>query len=261
MKHVVTTAVAVFFVPIILVSGTITREYQKTFDFSGDNVEVKTTNGKIFVESWRKRAVDVYAEIEVRAGSKEAAREFMDQVEIIVRDRGDQISIKVDQPQNTGGGFLDWIFGDGKPNVTVDFWIKVPEAMDIVANSVNGSIEVVDISGKATLHTTNGKIVAEDIVGPVEATTTNGSIFVEIETDELEDNVILKTVNGSIKLSVDSDVEADVDISTVNGSISTDFPLQVEGKWGPKSVRGEINGGGALIELETVNGSVSIREN
>ena len=242
----------------IVFSGSITREFNKTYDFDGDQVNVRTINGKIFIESWRKDAVEVNAEIEVRASSKSLARDYLENIEIVVRERGDDLIIKVDQPHERGGGFMDWIFSGGKPNVTVNFWIKIPEDTDIEASSVNGSVEAVGIVGRASIHTTNGKIIAEEIEGPVQASTTNGSIFVDIQTDEIDDDIDLHTVNGSIKLIVDREIEADVDISTVNGSISTDFPLEVTGKWGPKKVRGEINGGGPMIKLETVNGSISI---
>jgi DUF4097 and DUF4098 domain-containing protein YvlB len=240
-------------------SGSITREFNKTYDFQGDEVSVRTVNGKIFIESWRNDAVEVNAEIKVRASSKNLARDYLENIEIVVRERGDALIIKVEQPRERGGGFMDWVFSGGKPNVTVNFWIKTPEEVDIEASSVNGSVEAVGIVGYTSIHTTNGKVIAEEIEGPVQASTTNGSIFVDIQTNDIDDDIDLHTVNGSIKLIVDQDIEADVDISTVNGSISTDFPLEVTGKWGPKKVRGEINGGGPLIKLETVNGSISIR--
>ncbi len=239
--------------------SSITREFNKTFDFDGDEVNIRTVNGRIFIESWNKDVVDVNAEIKVRASSKSLAREYLKNIEIVVRERGDVLIIKVEQPHDRGGSFMDWIFGGGKPNVTVNFWIKTPEEMDIEASSVNGSVEAVGIVGQASIRTTNGKIVAEEIKGAVQASTTNGSIFVNIQAHNLDDDIDLHTVNGSIKLIVDRDIEADVNISTVNGSISTDFPLEVKGKWGPKKANGEINGGGPLIKLETVNGSVAIR--
>lgn len=240
--------------------GTITREYHEEHEFDGDLVSVESVNGKIFVETWSKNSVDVYAEIEVRSSDKSAAREFMDNVEIVVRDRGDELQIRVDKPHEGGGSFWDWVAGSGKPSLTVNFTIKVPEEMDIDASSVNGTVEVVGVEGHVEISTTNGKIQTEDIAGPVVAHTTNGSIDVDISADELDDDVSLHTVNGSIRISLDKDIEADVEVSTVNGSINTDFPLTVQGKWGPKNISGEINGGGPKIELETVNGSVSIVE-
>ncbi len=240
--------------------GTLTREYHEEHRFNGDLVSVKTVNGKVFVETWSKNSVNVYAEIEVRSNNRGDAREFMQDVEVVVRDRGDELEIKVDRPNHKGGNFWDWFAGGGRPNLTVNFSIKVPETMDIEASSTNGQVEVVDVAGRVSISTTNGKIHAENIKGPVEAHTTNGSIFVDISTDEPDDDIVLHTVNGSIKLALDDDIEADVEASTVNGSIKTDFPLEVQGKWGPKNVSGEINGGGPLIELETVNGSISLIE-
>jgi hypothetical protein len=259
-KHATTTWVLMIFAVSACFGGTITREYHEQHRFNGDLVSAKAVNGKIFVETWSKNSVDVYAEIEVRSSDKRAAREYMEEVEVIVRNRGDELEIKVDKPNRKGGSFWDWMAGSGKPNLTVNFSIKVPEKMDVEASSTNGEVEVVDIEGHVSISTTNGKIHAENIQGAVEAYTTNGSIYVDISTDEPDDDIILHTVNGSIKLSLDDDIEADVEISTVNGSIKTDFPLEVQGKWGPKNVSGEINGGGPLIELETVNGSVSLSE-
>ncbi len=259
-KHVTIAWVLMIFAASACFGGTITREYHEQHEFDGDVVSVETVNGKIFVETWSKNSVDVYAEIEVRSSDKKAARDFMDDVEIVVRNRGDELEIKVDRPHDKSGSFWDWVAGSGRPNLTVNFSIKVPEEMDIEASSVNGAVEIVGIQGQASLSTTNGKIQAEEVLGSVEAHTTNGSIFVDISADNLEDDIVLHTVNGSIKLSLDEDIEADVEASTVNGSINTDFPLEVSGKWGPKNVSGEINGGGAVIELETVNGSISLIE-
>jgi DUF4097 and DUF4098 domain-containing protein YvlB len=259
-KHVTMTWMLMIFAVSACFGGTITREYHQEHRFSGELVSVKTVNGKIFVETWSKDRVDVYAEIEVRSSNKGDARKFMQDVEVVVRDRGDELEIKVDRPNSKGGNFWDWVAGSGRPNLIVNFSIKVPEEMNIEAASTNGMVEVVDVEGNVSISTTNGKIHADNIGGPVEAYTTNGSIFVDIRTDEPDDNIVLHTVNGSIKLALDKDIEADVEASTVNGSIKTDFPLEVSGKWGPKNVSGEINGGGSLIELETVNGSISLIE-
>ena len=259
-KSLILILTATFCYSAIAVGGSITREFNKTYDFDGDEVSVRTVNGKIFIESWDRDEVDVNAEIKVRASSKSLARDYLDNIEIVVRERDDALIIKVERPHERGGGFMDWIFGSGKPNVTVNFWLKVPEETDIEATSVNGSVEAIAIVGRTSIHSTNGKIVAEEIEGPVQASTTNGSISVDINTEDIDDDIELHTVNGSIKLVVERDMEADVDITTVNGSISTDFPLEVRGKWGPKKVQGEINGGGPLIKLQTVNGSISIRK-
>lgn len=241
-------------------SGTITQEFSKSYDFDGNNVVVINNNGSIFVESWDNDRVRVDAEIQVRSGSKEAARNFMKKVKVVVQQQREQLLITVEQPASKGSGFMDWIFGTGRPSVSVDFEIKVPEKMNINATSVNGSLEIVGISGSAVLTTTNGKISAEEMIGPIKAEATNGSISVDLLSIKDDEKVVLHTVNGNIVVTLESDLSADIRVSTVNGSIRTDFPLEIQGEWGPKNLSGKMNGGGAQVKLETVNGSVAIEE-
>jgi DUF4097 and DUF4098 domain-containing protein YvlB len=240
--------------------GTITQEFSKIYDFDGKNVVVKTNNGSIFVESWDNDRVRVDAEIQVRSGSKQSARDFMEKVKVVVQQQRDDLVITVDQPASQGSSFVDWIFGAGKPSVSVDFEIKVPEKMNVSAFSVNGSVETVGINGSTVLSTTNGKISAEEMTGSVKAEGTNGSISIDLVSVQDDDNVVLHTVNGNIVLTLASKLGADIRASTVNGSIRTDFPLEIKGEWGPKNISGKMNGGGAHFKVETVNGSVAIEE-
>ncbi len=242
-------------------AGTITKKFEKTVDMPSDGmVKIKNVNGKIFVESWEKDKVDIFADIEVKASHSRDAERFMDKVSIKIDRNADEIYIRPDHPKVNGHGFFDSIFDHKQPTVRVDFSIKVPENAKVDLNSVNGSVEVVNIGGRAELSTVNGKVVAKQMHNTVEAKTTNGGINVEFDDARLTDNMFFHTVNGSIKLYVPQNISADVDISTVNGGVHTDFPLTVKGKWGPKSIKGTINGGGKCINLETVNGSVSLYE-
>ena len=54
-------------------------------------------------------------------------------------------------------------------------------------------------------------------------------------------------------------LKANLKASTVNGKINTDFPVTVKGLIST-SVDGAINGGGRLIQLKTVNGSIRLKE-
>ncbi len=243
-------------------AGTISREYKKQIDFqSGGDISIENTNGNIIVDTWPRNNVQVIAEIKVRSNSKRKAREYLERTEIIIRKRGNRMEIRVDKPDFRSGNFFDWIFSGGQPNASIDFWIKIPERSNLQARSVNGSVETSGIKGRAELETTNGKILANNMHGAVDAETTNGSIYVDITSSILADEMRLHTVNGSVKLELPSDIDADLHISTVNGSINTDFPVSVRGKWGPKSVDGKLNRGGMPIDISTVNGSVNILEN
>ncbi|MBN2414081.1 DUF4097 family beta strand repeat protein [candidate division KSB1 bacterium] len=256
---VVTLIVIVF--SCVTFAGTITKKFEKTLQLHANGkVKIKNVNGEIFVESWDSEKVEIFADIEVKAANSRDAERFLDKVNIKIDRNADEIYIRPDYPNEDEKGFLDSIFGHKKPSVRVDFSIKVPEDAKIDLNSVNGSVQVVNIGGPAELSTVNGKVVAKQMRSTVEAKTTNGGINVEFDDLQFTDNMFFHTVNGSINLYVPRNISADVDISTVNGGLHTDFPLTVQGKWGPKSIKGTLNGGGKCINLKTVNGSVSLFE-
>ncbi len=240
---------------------TATKEFRETYPLPADReLEVKNVNGDISVTTWDRDEVEIYAEIEVRASSKRDAEEFLDEVRIDVRKTRRRIRVEADYPRRGGGGLFDWLFGRRPPDVRVQFWIKVPKQARIDLNTVNGSVEVEEVEGVISLSTTNGRIEATDVGGEIEANTVNGGIRVEVAELDPESRLRFETVNGSIRLYLPEDVRADVDASTVNGSIHTDFPIEVTGKYVGKHARGAIQGGGALIRLRTVNGSIDILE-
>jgi len=84
------------------------------------------------------------------------------------------------------------------------------------------------------IETVNGRVSIEGITGSVSATTVNGSIEI-------------------------ADASGEVEASTVNGSSRTDFPLEVTGRL-CKRLEGRLGDGRGRYEIETVNGSVRIRE-
>ena len=240
---------------------TYTREFRKTINFKPNgNVEVKTTNGKIDVTSWDKNEVEVFAEIKVKANSRREAERILDKVEIRIDRSAGRLIIEPEYPKrHSGDSFWDWVF-DSKSKPAVNFTIRVPDETNLNLRSTNGHVAASDIEGEIVLKTTNGGIEADHLKGSVDANTTNGSVSVSLTQFSQQDQVDLNTTNGSIKLYLPSEVRADVKASTVNGSIRTDFPLTIQGKISRKRLNGEINGGGGIIELSTVNGSISIYE-
>lgn len=242
-------------------ASTHTREFRKTIDFlSQGKVNVRTVNGVIDLISWEKNTVEIFAEIKIKNHSSREAQELLNKVEIVIDLRGDELFIDADYPQREhGDGFWNWVFGSGCRPV-IDFYIKVPKQTNLNLHTTNGKILTEDVDGKSELHTTNGSIDAEHMKGSLDAYTTNGSIFVSCSFFGENDEITLKTTNGGIKLILPSEVQANVRAATVNGSIHTDFPMTVQGKFIKKRISGEINGGGGLIELSTVNGSIRIHE-
>ena len=47
--------------------------------------------------------------------------------------------------------------------------------------------------------------------------------------------------------------------STVNGDISSDFPMTVSGRITRRKIEGTIGGGGRVLALDSVNGSITLK--
>ncbi len=244
----------------IVSSATITKDFKQSFLLSLDgNVNIQNVNGNIVVESWDQDSVEVFAEIEVKAGNRLTAEEFMEEVHMEIDYRPNRLSVKPDYPKAEGGSsFWDWIFGRSKPQVNVQFNIKVPSKMNLDLESVNGKVHIENTEGEFRLRTTNGPILANQVTGSIRGRTVNGSLHIQIVHMSQTDEVVLQTTNGNIDLALPETIQADIDVSTVNGRISTDFPLEVQGSMNSKKIRGQIRGGGGLIDLSTVNGGISI---
>ncbi|MDZ7724997.1 MAG: DUF4097 family beta strand repeat-containing protein [candidate division KSB1 bacterium] len=249
----------VLFLMGVASAGTISREYNREIDFvSGGDVSVRLPNGNLYVRTWDENRVDVHADITIHSSSKKEAERFLQEMEIVIKRHGDRLDIFVEKPKTDGFDVFDWFFGNRRVRSSINIDIKLPTITNVELKSINGSIEISELKGRARLKTTNGKINANRMYGELDAESTNGSIRAEMDIPELRENVRLSTVNGSLHLTVPESIAADVDISTVNGSIRSDFPLTVEGKWGPKHVDEEINGGGYSLTLNSVNGSVTL---
>ncbi len=241
---------------------TITKEFRQSYLLQqGGNVEIDNINGNISVESWDQDSVEVLAEIEVKADNPRDAEEFMKEVKMEIFYQSSRLTIEPDFPEYEGGNsILDWIFGRTKPQINVQFLIKIPSVMNLDLESVNGQITVESMKGQCRLRTTNGNIEANRIGGLVDGETVNGSLRIGVSGMSSEDEVVLQTINGNIDLILPENIEADVKASTVNGGILTDFPLEVQGEFNNKHLKGQIHGGGSLMKLHTVNGSIHINK-
>ncbi len=102
----------------------------------------------------------------------------------------------------------------------------------------------------------NGSIHIANTTGGVAAETTNGSV--SLSFDQLPDSGLIsaRTVNGRCSLKLPRDGSFQLNARVVNGRVSSDFPTS-QGRWSRKHIR--VGDGGPEIEVETVNGNVSVR--
>lgn len=232
---------------------------ERTVEFSpGGRLTLVNVNGDITIESWDRHEVTMKAETRARAENEDEARLLLDKTTVQFDSTGDRIDIRTDAPKKPGRN----------RNVSVAYTVTVPKTIDLELKTVNGRVDVNDVSGAVDAKTTNGRIGLTGIVGSIQAGTTNGNI----ELSDLLGPVETKTTNGKIKVALSGvgDEPHDIRAKTTNGGIEVSLPkglkanlkasaVTVKGRFG-KSVDGVINGGGRLIQLKTVNGSIRLKE-
>lgn len=225
---------------------------------AGKTLEVRGINGDVDAKLASGRTVEVVA-------VKHGRRHDPSEVDVEIMQETDGIRVCVVYPGKRGGR-INSCRDSGHDHdqmdsdVAVDFTISVPSGVDFNGSTVNGGIDVTPLQSDVRVSTVNGGIeVAAS--GTVEATTVNGSIKARAGSASWSGTLDFTTVNGSISLTLPAGVNASVSAETVNGGFSSDFPLTVEpGEWGPKRVSGTIGSGGGRLNLETVNGGISIRK-
>ena len=225
---------------------------------AGRAVEIKGVNGSI-----EARASDG-AEVEVTARKHGRASE-LDEVKVELVEHEGGVTVCAVYASRSGSKPNKCQPGDGsgnnntRSNVEVNFTVRVPKGVRFVGRTVNGGIEADQLPEEAEAYTVNGS-VRVSAGGEARAETVNGSIRASMGRADGTGPLSFKTVNGGITVELPASIAADVHAETVNGGIETDFPLTVKGKFVGRRIDGTIGAGGRRLELETVNGSITLRK-
>jgi len=227
---------------------------------AGKTVEIKGVNGAIEA-SLGGDEVEVVATKRARHSDPASVR-----VEVVPSEDG--VTICAVYPDVEGrrnecragrGGHMNTRDND----VEVHFVVKVPAGVGLAATTVNGEVEAAGLEGDVLATTVNGSVQVSTS-GRAEAQTVNGSIRASAGRADWSGDASFKTVNGSITVTLPASLAATVSAETVNGAIETDFPLTMKGvsmEGGRmRHLRGTINGGGRSLEMETVNGSIHLKQ-
>jgi len=230
----------------ILALSAATESFSETHPLSiGGKLKLENVNGNVEILAWDKQEVSIEAE---KKGSDE---EKVKATQIKVHASDDKISIKTEYPK----GVFKW-----KNNTSVNYRIRVPAStrLDSV-ETVNGNVKCCGVSGTIHIETVNGSIEASGLQNDTHLELVNGSVRASATTLPAIAKLHLETVNGSCELSLLADVGAELSAETVNGQARCELPLS-NATTKRSKLRGTLGNGGASIELEAVNGSVTVRK-
>jgi hypothetical protein len=127
----------------------------------------------------------------------------------------------------------------------------------IRSSSGSGDVEVQQTApGDVKVETGSGNIELSGVRGSLRASTGSGRITVDgVPTGDWE----LRASSGSIDLRLNEDVGFDLRARTSSGRIESDHPVTVTGKLSKRELRGQVRGGGPLLEVHTSSGSIRIQ--
>ncbi len=156
-----------------------------------------------------------------------------------------------------------------------DITVQVPTQTSLKLRSLaGGKIVVEGVSGEIDAQNMNGSVTLTNVSGSVLANSMNGKVTVSLDRVTPNKAMSFSSMNGTIDVTLPSDVKANLKMKSDNGEIWSDFdiklggsaPPQVEDRDGRHRVRidrtmtGTINGGGAEMQFVTYNGNILIHK-
>lgn len=124
------------------------------------------------------------------------------------------------------------------------------------ATTSGGGIDIDTVSGDLYASTSGGGVQVRGAGGRVEAHTSGGPVTVRFNAGNRSGGE-LTTSGGGVRTELDPAVALTIDASSSGGDVHSDVPVTVQGTT-RNSLRGDINGGGALLRLRSSGGGVRI---
>jgi len=219
---------------------TINLEDQSGLAFAG-------VNGSITINGWDDSD---HARVEgtkiVRSHSVQDAEDHLDNLQVIITEGEDELSVVTSQPAQSHGR-----------DYTVDYVISIPKTWAIAMAHVNGNVWIEDIRDNIALTLTNGETVVDDHRGSLDVGITNGSLLCQSELPA--DGVWAVTlVNGSIEFEIPESTNAEFSAVVTNGSVEVDGLTLQNISQTNKTVTGTLGNGDGEIALTVVNGQIEV---
>jgi hypothetical protein len=233
-----------------LATGKAQDEWTRTYKVAaGSRLELINVNGRITAEPSDGAEIELRAVRSVKAATDESAKDLLGRIEMREEVGADKVRVEVRPPRMSGpsGHEFKWT-------------VKVPRGVSVDLRTVNGGVRLTGLDGDIRARSTNGGITGVRLAPhSLDAGVTNGGIEIELAQPVTSGSFDLEAVNGGVSIDLPAGSKADIAGRCVNGGISTSgLDLETVGEQTRRRLDAKLNGGGARISLETVNGGVRI---
>jgi DUF4097 and DUF4098 domain-containing protein YvlB len=241
----------------LLVSGglaaDVTEQETFTFEFDdGGRFSLSNVNGSVTVTGVAGN------EVEIVATKKADDQDDLENIEILISDSAREIVVETEIGKSNS-----WFSFGGNNSGSVAYEVTVPvgTVLDCI-DTVNGDVTISGVNARVVAESVNGEIDVEDLMDDANLSTVNGSIDARFNKLGGGQNVKAETVNGRVSISIPADADVEISADTLNGGINArDFGLETEKGFVGSDLNGNIGGGSARLNIDTVNGSIKIRSN
>lgn len=270
----------------------ITRELAFENTAGLNTLMVLNINGSVTIEGYSGDKILVEVKKTIRAKSEARLTEGKEEIQLAVMDRADTLILYVsgtcapfgrqsrkDWHRKFGGWGYQWNGNGNKEcedryDYRMDFVVKVPVGSQVVASTVNlGDVDVAGVNGAVLADNVNGSIGLSRISGATQASTINGSVNLDFSGNPPGDSRFY-SLNGDITANFRKGLAAQLAFKSFNGELYssvdeiTALPVQLETTdRGGEGTRYRVSGnrykirqGGPLLDFETFNGDVILRE-
>jgi hypothetical protein len=224
----------------------------------GDSIEIKGVNGGVRAVLANGPDVEVTASRSARRSNPNDVR-----IEVVPRTGGVTIcAVYPDVPGREPNRCDSGSRGSSNTrdnDTVVQFTVRVPAGVAFIGRTVNGDVDADSLQGDAEVHTVNGSIRVTT-TGRAIAGTVNGSVTAAMGRADWPDGAKFSTVNGAVSLTLPASLNANLKAQTVNGDIMSDFPITVTSALNRRRVEGTIGSGGYPLDINTVNGGITLRK-
>lgn len=242
------------FATVLLASGSlfasVTEEQTYTFELDdGGRFSLSNINGSVTVTGVRGDSVEILA---IKKADNQAD---LDNIEINISNSAREVSVETEV-----GNSKSWFsFGNNSGEVRYEVTLPAGSLLDCI-DTVNGDVSISGVTGEVVAESVNGDIEIQGLADDATLSTVNGSIDAEFTKLEGNQSVKAETVNGRVTITLPGDADVKISADTMNGSINArDFDLETEKGFVGSDLNGDVGGGNARLNIDTVNGSVKIR--
>lgn len=261
--------------PRLAVHEQRTLELDVPFDLAPDAaraLQVSNLCGSVEISTHRHDRVTVEVDETIRARTRSDLERAKRETRLSLREQPGRVQLIADGPFRQADGSIQW--RERSYRVCYDLAIRVPARINLdVSTITDGTVTVRGTEGDLVAENVNGALQVLDVAGSGALSNVNGDISLTVRARP-DQPWSIETVNGDVDAQFPASLEADLSFETMHGEIFTDYevtPLPAPVTKGERRADGlfvyrqepavyaRVGSGGPAIDIETLNGDIFLR--